>query len=48
MSSGGLVLAQRENWVRLELAHVRVLMAALAEAVADLAEVLASGGLYHP
>lgn len=31
----------------LELAHVKGLVAALVDAAADLAEMLASGGMYH-
>jgi hypothetical protein len=42
-----LVLAQGDNRVRVELAHVKALVAALTDAAADLAEVLASGGVYH-
>jgi hypothetical protein len=42
-----LVLAQGENRVRVELAQVKSLMAALADAAADLAELLAGGGVYH-
>ena len=42
-----LVLAQGGNRVRAELAHVKALVAALTDAAADLAEVLASGGVYH-
>jgi hypothetical protein len=42
-----LVLTQGENQVRVELLHVKPLVAALTDAAADLAEVLASGGVYH-
>jgi hypothetical protein len=42
-----LVLVQGENRVRVDLAHVKALVAALAEAAADLAGVLAAGGVYH-
>jgi hypothetical protein len=42
-----LVLAQGDNLVRVKLAHVKPLVAALTDAAADLAEVLASGGVYH-
>jgi hypothetical protein len=42
-----LVLAQGENQVRVELPHAKSLVAALTDAAADLAEVLASGGVYH-
>ena len=42
-----LVLAQDDNRVRVELSNVKPLVAALTDAAADLAEVLASGGVYH-
>jgi hypothetical protein len=42
-----LVLAQGENRVRVELSNVKALLAALVDAAADLAEVLASGGVCH-
>lgn len=42
-----LVLTQGENRASVELAHVKGLVAALVEGAADLAEVLASGGVYH-
>jgi hypothetical protein len=42
-----LVLVQGENRVRVELTQVKALVAALVDAAADLAEVLASGGVYH-
>jgi hypothetical protein len=42
-----LALVQGENRVRVELAHVRELVAALVDAAADLAGVLAAGGVYH-
>jgi hypothetical protein len=42
-----LVLAQGENRVRVELARVKGLVAALTDAAADLAEVLPAGGVYH-
>jgi hypothetical protein len=42
-----LVLAQGDNCVRVDLANVKTLVAALTDAAADLAEVLASGGVYH-
>lgn len=45
--AGALVLAQNENRVRVELAHVKVVVAAVVDAAADLAEVLATGGRYH-
>jgi hypothetical protein len=41
------VLAQVGNRARVELAHVKGLVAALVDAAADLAEVLASGGMHH-
>jgi hypothetical protein len=42
-----LVLVQGEDRVRVELAHVKAVVAALADAAADLAELLAAGGTYH-
>jgi hypothetical protein len=42
-----LVLGQGENRVRVELSHVKALVAALVDGAADLAEVLSSGGVYH-
>jgi ribosomal protein L12E/L44/L45/RPP1/RPP2 len=42
-----LVLVQGDNRVRVELARVKALVAALTDAAADLAELLASGGVYH-
>ena len=42
-----LVLVQGENRVRVKLAHIKILVAALTDAAADLAEVLATGGVYH-
>ncbi len=42
-----LVLAQGENRVRVDLAHVKALVAALVDAAADLVEVLAVGGVFH-
>jgi hypothetical protein len=42
-----LVLVQGENRVRIELAHAKVLVAALTDAAAGLAELLASDGVYH-
>ena len=42
-----VVLAQGEDRVRVELANVKAVVAALTDAAADLAEVLASGGVYH-
>jgi hypothetical protein len=42
-----LVMAQGENRIRVELAHVKGLVAGLVDAAADLAEVLAAGGSYH-
>ena len=41
------VLAQDENRVGFELASVKGLVTALVDAAADLAEVPASGGVYH-
>lgn len=42
-----LVLTQGDNRVRLELFHIKALVAALTDAAADLAEVLIAGGVYH-
>jgi hypothetical protein len=42
-----LVLVQGENRVTVKLAQVKTLVAALVDAAADLAEVLAAGGKYH-
>ena len=42
-----VVLVQGERRVRVDLPHVKALVAALTDAAADLAEVLASGGVYH-
>ncbi len=42
-----LVLAQGDNRVRMELPNVETVVAVLVDAAADLAEVLASGGVYH-
>ena len=46
-ASPALVLAQGENRVRVELAHVKVVVAALADGAVDLAEVVAVGDVYH-
>lgn len=42
-----LVLAQGDDAVQIELAHARAVIAALTDAAADLAELLATGGRYH-
>lgn len=42
-----LVLVQGENRIRVNLTYVKALVAALTDAAADLAEVLAAGGVYH-
>jgi len=42
-----LVLVQGEDAVRIPLAEAKALVAALTDAAADLAEVLATGGVYH-
>ena len=39
-----LVLTEGENRVRIELPHVKVVVAALVDAAADLGELLARGG----
>jgi hypothetical protein len=41
------VLAQGENRVMVDLVNAKALVAALTDAAADLAEVLASGGVHH-
>ena len=42
-----LVIVQDGDRVRMELPHVKAVIAALGDAAADLAEVLASGGVYQ-
>jgi hypothetical protein len=42
-----LVLSQGERRVRVDLPHVKPVVAALVDAAADLAEVLAAGEVYH-
>ena len=42
-----LVLAQGERRVRVDLPHVKTVVAALVDSAADLAEVLAAGNVYH-
>ena len=42
-----MLLAQGEDAVRIPLAQAKALVAALADGAADLAEVLATGGVYH-
>jgi hypothetical protein len=42
-----LVLALGDNRVRVDLANAKALVAALTDAAAELAEVLASGGVHH-
>jgi hypothetical protein len=42
-----LVLVQGGDRVRVELADVKTVVAAMADAAADLAGVLAAGGVYH-
>ena len=42
-----VVLVQGERRVRVDLLHVKPLVAALTDAAADLVEVLDSGGVYH-
>jgi hypothetical protein len=44
----GLVLAQGENAVRVELVHARHVIAALTDTAADPAQILAVGSRYHP
>ena len=45
--SPALVLVQGEKRVRVELSRVKGLVAALTDAAAELAELLAAGGKYH-
>jgi len=42
-----LVLVRGDDMTRTPLAHIKALVAALTDATADLAGVLASGGVYH-
>jgi hypothetical protein len=42
-----LVLVQGDRRVRVDLPHVKAVVAGLTDAAADLAELLASGGRYH-
>ena len=42
-----IVLVQGQRRVRVDLPHVKPLLAALTDAAADLTEVLAGGGVYH-
>jgi hypothetical protein len=42
-----LALLQGENRLKVELAHITGVVAALADAAADPAELLAVGGQYH-
>ena len=42
-----LVLTQGERGVRVELPHVKDVVAALVDAAADLDELLAAGDVYH-
>jgi hypothetical protein len=42
-----MLLVQGEEAVRIPLAQAKALVAALADGAADLAEVLATGGVYH-
>ena len=42
-----LVIVQGSERVRVELGDVKLVVAALVDAAADLAEVLAAGGVYH-
>jgi hypothetical protein len=41
------VLVRGDNTIRIELTRVKALVAALTDAAADLAELLASGRVYH-
>ena len=45
-SSSGLALVQGENRSKVELSEVKDLVAPLTDAAADLAKVLAAGGVY--
>jgi hypothetical protein len=42
-----LALMQGDNQMGVKLGRVKAVVAALTDAAADLAEVLASGGVYH-
>jgi len=42
-----LVLVQGSDRARVELAHVKTVSAAMGDAAANLAGVLATGGVYH-
>lgn len=42
-----MVLVQGERRVRVDLPHVKQVVAALADGAADLAEVLAAGDVFH-
>ena len=43
----GLVLVRGSDRARVELAHVKTVSAAMGDAAANLAGVLATGGVYH-
>jgi hypothetical protein len=42
-----LVLRQGDDRISVELSNVKTLVAALTDAAAELAELLASGGMHH-
>ena len=42
-----LVLVQGDRRVRIDLPHAKAVVAALVDGAADLAALLASGGVYH-
>jgi hypothetical protein len=46
-AASGLVLAQGERRVRVDLRHFKAVVAGLTDAAANLAEVLASGRVHH-
>lgn len=45
--SPSLVLVQDGDRIRVELANVKAVVAALTDAAADLAELLTADGVYH-
>ena len=42
-----LVIVQGSDWIRVELASVKTVIAAMGDAAADLAGLLAAGGVHH-
>jgi hypothetical protein len=43
----GLVLVQGNDLVKVELAHVKAVIAAMGDTAADLTGLPAAGGVYH-